>query len=157
MVENHVDDMLDFEDYRTDARSMAGLRKIPEASAKASDVGNRTIQEYQMYKTKVQELCQKRSWSLPEYETTRGGPDHNPGFTAAVTVTGIRFEIQSSCRSSKEAQNNAAMLAFQHLSSSSQPPPSFITSGRIFCLSHDDLAFLCRNQTYCLCFGDCCC
>ncbi|MED6145333.1 HLA class II histocompatibility antigen, DR beta 4 chain, variant 2 [Stylosanthes scabra] len=77
-----------------------------------------------MYKTKVQELCQKRSWSLPEYETTRDGPDHNPRFTAAVTVTGIRFETQSPCRSSKEAQNNAAMLAFQHLSS--QPPPSFI-------------------------------
>ncbi|MED6109734.1 HLA class II histocompatibility antigen, DR beta 4 chain, variant 2 [Stylosanthes scabra] len=77
-----------------------------------------------MYKTKVQELCQKRSWSLPEYETTRDGPDHNPRFTAAVTVSGIRFETPSPCRSSKEAQNNAAMLAFQQLSSQQHPSSS---------------------------------
>ncbi|XP_016180865.1 uncharacterized protein LOC107623203 isoform X4 [Arachis ipaensis] len=82
-----------------------------------------------MYKTKVQELCQKRSWSLPEYETTRDGPDHNPRFTAAVTVNGIRYETPSLCRNSKEAQNNAAMLAFEHLSSQQpsvinpSPPP----------------------------------
>ncbi|XP_057740817.1 double-stranded RNA-binding protein 1-like isoform X2 [Arachis stenosperma] len=82
-----------------------------------------------MYKTKVQELCQKRSWSLPEYETTRDGPDHNPRFTAAVTVNGIRYETPSPCRNSKEAQNNAAMLAFEHLSSQQpsvinpSPPP----------------------------------
>ncbi|XP_052111433.1 double-stranded RNA-binding protein 1 isoform X12 [Arachis duranensis] len=82
-----------------------------------------------MYKTKVQELCQKRSWNLPDYETTRDGPDHNPRFTAAVTVNGIRYETPSPCRNSKEAQNNAAMLAFEHLSSQQpsvinpSPPP----------------------------------
>ena len=79
-----------------------------------------------MYKTKVQELCQRRSWSLPEYKLTRDGPDHNPRFTSTVTVNGLRFETPSPCRTSKEAQNNAAMLAFEHFSqppSPSPPPP----------------------------------
>ncbi|XP_061371688.1 double-stranded RNA-binding protein 4-like isoform X3 [Gastrolobium bilobum] len=74
-----------------------------------------------MYKTKVQELCQKKSWSLPEYETTREGPDHNRRFTSTVTVNGVPFHSPSPCRTVKESQNTAAMLAFNHFS---QPNPN---------------------------------
>ncbi|XP_068502061.1 double-stranded RNA-binding protein 1-like isoform X2 [Phaseolus vulgaris] len=80
-----------------------------------------------MYKTKVQELCQRRSWTLPDYNTTREGPDHDPRFISTVTVNGVSFETPSATRNAKSAQNDAAMLAFLHFSppsSSSSPSPS---------------------------------
>ncbi|XP_047181239.1 double-stranded RNA-binding protein 1-like [Vigna umbellata] len=78
-----------------------------------------------MYKTKVQELCQRRSWPLPTYDTTREGPDHDPRFTSTVTVNGVSFQTSAPTRNSKSAQNDAAMLAFLHFSPpSSSPSPS---------------------------------
>ncbi|KAI4348475.1 hypothetical protein L6164_009196 [Bauhinia variegata] len=67
-----------------------------------------------MYKTKLQELCHKKSWNLPEYSTRREGPDHNPRHTATVTVNGTDFHSPEPCRAAKEAQNNAAKVAFEH-------------------------------------------
>ncbi|KAJ0014770.1 hypothetical protein Pint_20048 [Pistacia integerrima] len=71
-----------------------------------------------MYKSRLQELCHQRSFNLPEYTSTKQGPDHNPRFQATVTVNDILFTTPNLCRSSKEAQNTAARLAFEHFSSS---------------------------------------
>ncbi|KAJ0080184.1 hypothetical protein Patl1_22818 [Pistacia atlantica] len=76
-----------------------------------------------MYKSRLQELCHQRSFNLPEYTSTKQGPDHNPRFQATVTVNDILFTTPNLCRSSKEAQNTAARLAFEHFSSS-QPAVS---------------------------------
>ncbi|XP_039006099.1 double-stranded RNA-binding protein 1-like [Hibiscus syriacus] len=73
-----------------------------------------------MYKSRLQELCQKKAWRLPEYNTTKQGQDHNPLFEATVTVNGTSFQSRNPARSSKEAQNDAAHLAFLHFTS---PPP----------------------------------
>ncbi|XP_009589989.1 double-stranded RNA-binding protein 1-like isoform X3 [Nicotiana tomentosiformis] len=71
-----------------------------------------------MYKTKLQELCHQYGWNLPEYGTEKEGPDHNPRFTATVTVNGFSFASpKDHCRSSKEAQNLAAHIAFAHFTS----------------------------------------
>ncbi|KAE8713296.1 Double-stranded RNA-binding protein 4 [Hibiscus syriacus] len=67
-----------------------------------------------MYKSKLQELCQKKAWRLPEYNVTKQGQDHNPRFEATVDVNGMSFQSQNPAKSSKEAQNNAAHLAFLH-------------------------------------------
>ncbi|XP_055818495.1 double-stranded RNA-binding protein 1-like isoform X2 [Solanum dulcamara] len=68
-----------------------------------------------MYKTKLQELCHQFAWNLPEYATEKDGPDHNPCFTATVIVNGVSFESpKDQCRSSKEAQNHAAHIAYDH-------------------------------------------
>ncbi|KAK4338987.1 hypothetical protein RND71_040449 [Anisodus tanguticus] len=68
-----------------------------------------------MYKTKLQELCHQFTWNFPEYTTEKDGPDHNPRFTAIVTVNGVSFgSPKDQCRSSKEAQNVAAHIAFDH-------------------------------------------
>ncbi|KAL8125531.1 hypothetical protein AgCh_012994 [Apium graveolens] len=72
-----------------------------------------------MYKSMLQELCQKKSWTLPVYETVKDGPDHKPVFTATVTVNNSVFESLEQCWSSKEAQNVAARVAFHHFSPSS--------------------------------------
>ncbi|CAA2938131.1 Hypothetical predicted protein [Olea europaea subsp. europaea] len=67
-----------------------------------------------MYKCKLQELCQKRGWSLPEYTTARDGPDHMPRFKGVVNVNGQAFETPNQCKSSKEAQNLVARIACDH-------------------------------------------
>ncbi|KAK7315553.1 hypothetical protein VNO77_34106 [Canavalia gladiata] len=86
-------------------------------------------EEDSMFKTKVQELCQRRSWNLPEYATSREGPDHNPRFSSTVTVNGFSFSSPSPTRTAKQAQNDAAMLAFHHFSPPSpSPSPSPLSS-----------------------------
>ncbi|KAL3825647.1 hypothetical protein ACJIZ3_021676 [Penstemon smallii] len=67
-----------------------------------------------MYKSKLQELCQRRGWNLPEYSTVKDGPGHLPRFTASINVNGEVFETPEFCRSSKEAQNTAARIAYEN-------------------------------------------
>ncbi|KAL5547225.1 hypothetical protein UlMin_006912 [Ulmus minor] len=94
-----------------------------------------------MYKSKLQELCQKRSWSLPKYITHKHGLDHIPSFSATVIVNHQSLTSRTTAKSSKEAQNEAAKLAFEHFSlppdsiskppipsASSFPQPSFPTT-----------------------------
>ncbi|MBA0843530.1 hypothetical protein Goarm_000710, partial [Gossypium armourianum] len=76
-----------------------------------------------MYKSKLQELCQKKAWRLPEYNVTKQGQDHNPRFEATVDVNGMSFQSQNPAKSSKEAQNDAAYLAFLHFTAPPLPDP----------------------------------
>ncbi|XWS52748.1 hypothetical protein CRYUN_Cryun11dG0098800 [Craigia yunnanensis] len=75
-----------------------------------------------MYKSKLQELCQQRQWALPRYTSMKDGPDHNPCFKASVFLNGTSFHSSISCKSCKEAQNDAAKSAFLHFGSSSSSP-----------------------------------
>ncbi|KAF8396317.1 hypothetical protein HHK36_017932 [Tetracentron sinense] len=79
-----------------------------------------------MFKSRLQELCQKKSWNIPTYSPSKDGPDHNPRFKASVTVNGVSFETPNFCKSSKDAQNDAAKLAFDHFTS----PQPFFPSNR---------------------------
>ncbi|CAA3000638.1 Hypothetical predicted protein [Olea europaea subsp. europaea] len=74
-----------------------------------------------MYKCKLQELCQRKGWNLPEYSTARDGPDHIPRFTAVVNVNGQPFETPNPCKSSKEAQNLVAQIAYDHFVAQTVP------------------------------------
>ncbi|XP_042469917.1 double-stranded RNA-binding protein 1-like isoform X1 [Zingiber officinale] len=69
-----------------------------------------------MHKSRLQELCQRRQWSLPEYATSHDGPAHNFRFSATVTVNGSSFHSPDLSRTCKEAQNKAALVAFEQLS-----------------------------------------
>ncbi|KAK2640909.1 hypothetical protein Ddye_022672 [Dipteronia dyeriana] len=81
-----------------------------------------------MYKTKLQELCHQNRWGLPRYSSLKDGPDHTPLFKASVTLNALFFHSSVSCKSSKDAQNQAAMLAFLHFTSPLPPPSDFMTS-----------------------------
>ncbi|KAG5556261.1 hypothetical protein RHGRI_006762 [Rhododendron griersonianum] len=81
-----------------------------------------------MHKAKLQILCQRNSWGLPEFSTTKCGLDHNPSFTATVTVNGVPFTTADDSRTSKEAHNKAAKIALDHFSppvNPVNPYPSF--------------------------------
>lgn len=85
-----------------------------------------------MHKSQLQELCQRRQWPLPEYATSWEGPDHDSRFSSTVTVNGSSFHSLDLFRTSKEAQNKAALVALEQLSDAvpqsipgdSPPPPT---------------------------------
>ncbi|CAH9068483.1 unnamed protein product [Cuscuta europaea] len=71
-----------------------------------------------VYKAKLLELCRKHRWKQPEYVTSKEGPDHMPRFTATVVVNEVAYITpHNQCRSSKEATNLAAWVAFNQLAS----------------------------------------
>ena len=39
-----------------------------------------------MYKSRLQELCPQKSWSLPDYMSKKDSPDHESHFTASDTL-----------------------------------------------------------------------
>ncbi|XP_038904854.1 double-stranded RNA-binding protein 1-like isoform X2 [Benincasa hispida] len=76
-----------------------------------------------MFKTQLQELCHRKSYQLPEYSVVKQGQDHDPRFEATVTVDGKQFSSLVPCKSSKQAQNEAAKIAFDFFSLPSSPQP----------------------------------
>jgi hypothetical protein len=69
-----------------------------------------------MYKSRLQELCQKRRWALPLYDFTREGPPHAPLFRATVVLNGETFNTRDEEKKTlKEVYNLATMIAFNHI------------------------------------------
>ncbi|GAB2260987.1 hypothetical protein Droror1_Dr00011842 [Drosera rotundifolia] len=68
-----------------------------------------------MYKSKLQEFCQSKSWPLPEYTTSSEGPPHDPRFKAVVVVSGVSYETEEEAKSRESAQNEAARIAYERL------------------------------------------
>nr|WP_250807587.1 RNB domain-containing ribonuclease [Neorhizobium tomejilense] len=62
-------------------------------------------------KTALQELCQKKGWSLPLYDVKQAGPAHSPKFVALATITTGKGKLQSkevTASSKKDAEKRAA-------------------------------------------------
>ncbi|MCW5798951.1 MAG: Ribonuclease 3 [Nitrospira sp.] len=67
------------------------------------------------YKTQLQELCQKRFESLPQYATVReSGPDHEKVFEVELTIQGVMRGVGCG-HSKKEAEQMAAREALTQL------------------------------------------
>ena len=66
------------------------------------------------YKTSLQELSASRHGSLPVYEVTDVGPDHEKTFTASVRVDGHAVG-RGQGRSKKQAEQRAAREAYHRL------------------------------------------
>ena len=72
------------------------------------------IEKIRDYKSKMQEWAQKRGMGIPKYVIiSKGGADHDPLFTASVSLNGIGDRLGMGC-SKKEAEQDAArkMLDF---------------------------------------------
>ena len=69
-------------------------------------------------KTALQELLAARGLGAPEYEITESGPDHAKEFQATAIVAGLRRSVGRG-RSKREAEQEAARLAYEVLSQES--------------------------------------
>ncbi|KAI3889111.1 hypothetical protein MKX03_004274 [Papaver bracteatum] len=72
------------------------------------------------FMTKLQEICDHDLWGFPNYTSIRDGPGR---FKASVLVCGKTFHAPDFCKSSQEAQNEAAKLAYHHFSTASSKKP----------------------------------
>jgi ribonuclease-3 len=69
------------------------------------------------HKTELQELCQERLKTLPEYRVaSESGPDHRKEFTVELSIRGEIYG-QGTGRNKKEAEQRAAKEALQRLGS----------------------------------------
>lgn len=67
------------------------------------------------YKTRLQEICQERMKSLPEYRVvSETGPDHHKHFEVEILINGNKLG-RGSGRSKKSAEQQAAMEALKIL------------------------------------------
>ena len=72
------------------------------------DIEEQNIQDF---KTKLQELSQRKSKKLPEYNLVKKeGPSHSPIFTVSLKVLSLK-QIKASGSSIREAEKNAAKKA----------------------------------------------
>ena len=72
------------------------------------DIEDQNIQDF---KTKLQELSQRKSKKLPEYNLVKKeGPSHSPLFTVSLKVLSLK-KIKASGLSIREAEKNAAKKA----------------------------------------------
>ena len=67
-------------------------------------------------KTALQELAASMNLASPEYEISESGPDHDKSFIATALVGSERFPTGHG-KSKREAEQSAAKLAHEHLSS----------------------------------------
>ena len=65
-------------------------------------------------KTALQELAAARQISLPEYQISESGPDHDKSFVATAIVGGEAIATGSG-KSKREAEQAAARTAFEIL------------------------------------------
>jgi ribonuclease-3 len=69
------------------------------------------------FKTDLQEVCQRKFETLPQYRTTgESGPDHEKTFEVEILIRGNRYGIGTG-RSKKEAEQMAAKQALEQLDS----------------------------------------
>jgi len=68
------------------------------------------------WKTSLQELTAARGLGVPEYVVAESGPDHSKSFTAQAQIQGVN-RGEGAGRSKKEAEQQAAEMAWRDLSS----------------------------------------
>lgn len=73
-----------------------------------------------MFKNKLQEYAQKRGLPFPAYRTANEGLVHLPEFRSTVLVDGLEYTSKLTFRRLREAEQDAAKLAYECLISNDQ-------------------------------------
>ncbi|KAM7261863.1 hypothetical protein ACFE04_020940 [Oxalis oulophora] len=72
------------------------------------------------WKSHLQDYAQKVGISTPVYETTKGGPSHEPFFMSTVIVNDVRYKSLPQFMNRKAAEQSAAEIALLELTKSGQ-------------------------------------
>lgn len=77
-----------------------------------------------MSKSQLQEHCQALRKNLPKYDSKRkGGPDHSPEWISRVKLFDGSIHLSSPTASKKEAEKEAALIAYNYLEKNFPIPP----------------------------------
>lgn len=68
-----------------------------------------------VFKSRLQEYCQKAGLTTPVYETIKEGPSHEPSFKSAVTVNNFKYDSLPGFFNRKAAEQSAAEVALIEL------------------------------------------
>ncbi|KAI9099063.1 hypothetical protein K1719_024830 [Acacia pycnantha] len=94
----------------------------------STSLAARVMDKTGTYKNLLQETAHRAGLNLPVYTTFRSGSGHVPTFSSTVEIAGMNFSGEPA-RTKKQAQKNAAMVAWTSLRKLSQhhlsPPTSF--------------------------------
>lgn len=71
-----------------------------------------------VFKSRLQEYCQKAGLTTPVYETIKEGPSHEPSFRSTVIVNNIRYDSLPGFFNRKAAEQSAAEVALLEISKS---------------------------------------
>ncbi|CAA0841100.1 Double-stranded RNA-binding protein 2 [Striga hermonthica] len=89
-----------------------------------SSLAARILDETGVYKNLLQEVSQRVGGCMPSYTTFRSGQVHLPIFTCTVELVGVIF-TGDPAKSKKQAEKNAAMVAWLSLKSLTQQSETF--------------------------------
>lgn len=71
-----------------------------------------------IFKSRLQEYCQRAGLSTPVYDTIKEGPSHQPYFRSTVVVNNIRYDSLPAFFNRKTAEQSAAEVALIELAKS---------------------------------------
>ncbi|GFP92256.1 double-stranded RNA-binding protein 1, partial [Phtheirospermum japonicum] len=71
-----------------------------------------------VFKSRLQEYCQKAGVTTPVYETIKEGPSHEPYFRSTVIVNNVRYDSLPGFFNRKAAEQSAAEVALVELGNS---------------------------------------
>ncbi|KAL1544500.1 double-stranded RNA-binding protein 1-like [Salvia divinorum] len=99
--------------YTPPAQEVKGPNQESREKDKSPSVSNCYV-----FKSQLQEYCQKTGLITPVYETIKEGPSHEPIFKSAVVVNNIRYDSLPGFFNRKAAEQSAAEVALVELSKS---------------------------------------
>ncbi|KAM7262014.1 hypothetical protein ACFE04_021091 [Oxalis oulophora] len=73
-----------------------------------------------VFKRHLQDYAQKVGISTTMYETTKGGPSHEPFFMSTVIVNDVRYKSLPQFMNREAAEQSAAEIALMELTKSGQ-------------------------------------
>ncbi|CAA0810695.1 Double-stranded RNA-binding protein 1 [Striga hermonthica] len=71
-----------------------------------------------IFKSRLQEFCQKAGFTTPVYDTIKEGPSHEPFFRSTVIVNNARYDSLPGFFNRKAAEQSAAEVALVELANS---------------------------------------
>ncbi|CAO2201593.1 unnamed protein product [Urochloa humidicola] len=100
----------------TDMAATTTATEVTPTSTEATAAGSpAAIPEKYMHKNRLQELCMQTHKEMPIYKVELEGDYHHPKFRCTVEVVGQQFSSTGSFSRKKEAEQDAARVAYETL------------------------------------------
>ncbi|GER36556.1 double-stranded RNA-binding protein 3 [Striga asiatica] len=113
------DEPLDGPGFEGVQESPAKKRKIETSNHNALEKDETPgVTNCYIFKSRLQEFCQKAGLTTPVYETIKEGPSHEPFFRSTVIVNNERYDSLPGFFNRKAAEQSAAEVALVELANS---------------------------------------